>query len=83
MIRFQDIPAGFKPNTKGKLPDEARGKRVVVVLRNGKIAGAESVNGISPPGWAADGGPNKGCRWSHSHPDDPCAPFDIWGYKVL
>lgn len=80
-MKFRDLPAGFKPNTTGRMPPEARGKRVAVVLRSGSVI-TEPVNKDTPPGWAADG--KNGCRWSHtSNPDCPSAAFDIMGYKVL
>lgn len=66
-------PPGFKPNP-GKCPAAARGKRVRVILadgREGKTDGGSQV----PPGWAADG--KGGCRWTIEG-----GPFDIAFYKV-
>lgn len=79
-MKFRDLPAGFKPNVDMRVPNGAKGKRVAVVLRNGRVI-TEPVNKDTPPGWAADG--TGGCRWTHLHPDDPAAQFDIMGYKVL
>lgn len=62
----------MKTNT-GRCPPEARGKRVVVTLRNGSIAGREPVTSVSPPGWAADT-----TRWTLT--DDP---HDVVAYEVL
>lgn len=59
----------------GHCPPEAEGKRVRVLLANGRI-GATDDNAMSPPGWAADG--RGGCRWSLTG-----SPFDIAQYEVL
>lgn len=64
----------MKPNP-GRLPEEARGKRIRARLAHGGI-GACDDNPMSPPGWAADG---KGaCRWSITG-----SPFDIKEYEVI
>ncbi len=62
----------MKPN-KGQCPREAVGKRVIVKLRNGRIAGREQVTSVSPPGWDA-----KTTRWSLTD-----SPFDVIGYEVI
>lgn len=71
-----DLPPGFERNVEGIIPAKARGKRVVVQLRNGSIAGRDPVSPASPAGWAADG--KAGCRWSLKN-----GPFDIIAFKVL
>jgi len=70
-----DLAPGFRPN-RGSCPDEARGKRVIVQLRNGRIAGEKPVRDDLPPGWAADG--KNGCRWSLRD-----NPFDIVGWRLV
>jgi hypothetical protein len=79
-MKFRDLPAGFQPHTTERMPIEAEGRRVAVVLRNGRTI-ADPVNKDTPPGWAADG--RQGCRWTHLAPDNPASQFDIMGYKVL
>ena len=64
----------MRPNA-GYLPLEAEGKRVRVVLANGR-EGATDDNPMSPPGWAADG--KGGCRWSRTG-----QAFDIAQYEVI
>lgn len=64
----------MRPNP-GHPPREATGKRVCVMLANGR-AGACDPNPMSPPGWAADG--QGGCRWSLTG-----HPFDIAEYEVI
>jgi hypothetical protein len=59
----------------GRLPDEAIGKRVRVILAHGG-EGAVDPNPMSPPGWAADG--KGGCRWSRTG-----CRFDIEFYEVI
>ena len=59
----------------GHLPQEAIGKRVRVLLRCGR-PGAEDINPMSPPGWAADG--RGGCRWTLTG-----HPFDIAEFEVV
>lgn len=59
----------------GICPEEARGKRVEVQLRTGKIGKTDGASG-TPHGWAADG--KGGCRWTLSG-----SPFDIVRYRVL
>lgn len=59
----------------GHLPIEAIGKRVNVLLANGR-PGSTDDNPMSPPGWAADG--RGGCRWSRTG-----HPFDIAEYEVI
>lgn len=64
----------MKPNP-GHCPPEAIGKRVRVLLENGRI-GATDDNPMSPPGWAADG--KGGCDWrTRGH------PFAIARYEVI
>ena len=60
------LPAGFRENT-GRMPRRAAGKRVKVVLANGRIAEGD---------WAADG--RAGCRWTITG-----HPFDIAGWKLV
>lgn len=72
---FAGLPVMFKPNP-GKLPHEAKGKRVRVKLANGHTGGFEAVTPVSPVGWAADG--PQGCRWDLSG-----HPFDIAEYEVI
>lgn len=59
----------------GVLPGEARGKRVKVKLRNGRVEGeAPIANGV-PTGWPADGtatGAGPAMRWQHDG-----GPFDV------
>lgn len=38
----------------GKRPPEAKGKRVMVKLRNGNVCGREPVTTVTPAGWAVD-----------------------------
>lgn len=58
----------------GYCPDEAKGKRVKVRLRNGMTAGEKPLTPTSPPGWPADGekaGRGRPMRWSlENHPFD-------------
>lgn len=76
MSDLPPLPPGFEPNTAGTIPAKARGKRVVVQLRNGSICGRDPVHSAAPSGWAADG--KGGCRWSLKN-----GPFDIAAFKVL
>lgn len=65
----------WKPNP-GHCPPEARGKRVIVLLVNGKVCGDEPVSSVTPPGWSAD---DKGaCRWTITG-----FGWDIANYFVL
>ena len=59
----------------GHLPARAIGKRVRVLLANGRI-GSTDDNPMSPPGWAADG--RGGCRWTITG-----SPFDIKNFEVI
>lgn len=59
----------------GRLPPEAEGKRVRVVLAHGAPGRCDD-NPMSPPGWAADG--RNGCRWSLTG-----RPHDIAFYEVI
>ncbi len=64
------------PNAKGRkayCPDDAIGKRIHGVMRNGWVFG---VKPVAPLGWAADG--RHGCRWSKVGND-----FDIMKYEVI
>lgn len=72
MSEIELLP-GMKPNP-GYCPDEAKGKRVRVQLRQGGIV--RDVEGPFPPGWAADG--KNGCRWSKRG-----GAFDIVGFQVI
>lgn len=74
------LPADFKLNT-GSMPRGAKGKRVIVILRNGNTCGVEPVTTVTPPGWAADG--KGGCRWSFLPEHDASSAFDIIGFKIL
>ena len=70
-----DLPKGFKPNT-GRMPRSAAGKRVAVILANGKRPDPDFNGSGYPRGWAADG---KGaCNWTLTG-----HPFDIVGWMVL
>jgi hypothetical protein len=60
----------------GQIPDDARGKRVIVTLRNGRVCGRDPVGAALPNGWAADG--REGCRWSRGN-----SPWDIVAYEVV
>lgn len=64
----------MKPNP-GHLPDDAIGKRVRVILTNGR-PGDEDGRSDTPPGWSADG--KGGCSWAITGHD-----FDIAFYEVL
>lgn len=65
-------PPGMTRNT-GRQPDATKGKRVVVLLANGRTAGEQPVTATSPLGWAADT-----ARWSLK--GEPC---DIAAWRVL
>lgn len=72
----------MKPNP-GRLPEEAVGKRVRVVLEKDRKTMTEPVyadalNPMCAPGWAADG--RGGCRWSRSKRP---GPYDIAFYEVI
>lgn len=71
-----DLAPGMRPNL-GHCPDEARGKRVIVQLANGRICGTEPVTTVTPLGWSADG--KGGCRWSLTRGG---FPFDIAGWRL-
>lgn len=58
---------GFKPN-RGYCPEEAKGKRVGLILANGQE--------VTAPGWPADG--KFGCRWTLTGD-----AHDIREYRVL
>lgn len=65
----------------GHLPEEAKGKRVRVVLVKDMVTMREPTyddhwNPMSKPGWAADG--KGGCRWTLTN-----HPFDIAFYEVI
>lgn len=62
------------PN-RGYLPDEARGKRVRVILANGMVPNCDATSATTPPGWAADG--REGVRWSRTE-----APHDIDQWEI-
>ena len=77
-LRFHQVEPttpGMKMN-HGYIPAEARGKRVIVELRSGRVCGREQVSPTAPLGWAADG--KDGCRWSLTGDD-----WDIVGYEVI
>ena len=57
----------------GRCPTRAKGKRVVVKLRNGIVSGEEPVANGCPAGWPADTS-----RWSLEND-----PFDIVHYRIL
>jgi len=65
-MKAVELPPGFKPNP-GHCPEEARGKRVRVILNDGEEAKTS---------WPADG--KGGCRWAR----EPRYPFAIAGYRV-
>jgi hypothetical protein len=44
----------WRPNEREVCPPEAKGKRVKVRLRCGRIDGDKSINGTAKPGWRAD-----------------------------
>jgi hypothetical protein len=79
MTEEQALAAGFKRND-GSCPEEAKGKRVEVILRNGKIVGPEPIAQAVPGGWPADG--RGACRWSRQGPNR-CKDFDILFYRVI
>jgi len=56
----------FRPNP-GHCPRDAQGKRIRVILANGRPAKGD---------WAADG--KTGCRWTKTG-----SPFDIAEYEVV
>ncbi len=62
----------MKPNP-GHIPHEARGRRVIVTLRNGSVCGRVPVSAAAPRGWAADQ-----ARWTLTE-----QPHDILAYEVL
>lgn len=68
-----ECPPGYKPNP-GYLPKDAKGKRVRVVLMNGRQPA--DVSPAMPPGWAAD--EKSGCRWTKTGDE-----WDIAWYIVL
>jgi len=57
----------------GYLPHDAAGRRVRVILANGKEGRSDPAG---PPGWAADG--KGGCCWARRGFD-----FDIREYEVI
>lgn len=70
----------MKPNP-GHCPEEARGRRVRVVLEKDRATMEQPKydshwNPMSKPGWAADG--KGGCRWSRTR-----SPFDIAFFEVI
>lgn len=64
----------MKPNP-GRCPPEAAGKRVYVLLRNGRD-NREPVSATAFLGWAADG--RNGCSWRQTG-----SPADIMEYEVI
>lgn len=65
----------WKPNLGGRCPDAARGERVKVRLRNGRVDGAEVLAQGTPAGWRSDETcPGKGppTRWTLEG-----GPFDV------
>jgi hypothetical protein len=65
----------WKPNLGGRCPDEARGKRVKVRLRNGRVDGDKPVSSDSRAGWPADssvGAKGPPTRWTLEG-----GPFDV------
>jgi hypothetical protein len=67
---------GFKPNP-GTCPEEAKGKRVLVELADGRQPRYADVDDpMAPPGWPADG--KTGCCWRKRG-----LPFDIAFYKLI
>lgn len=71
---MSEPPPGFRLNT-GVCPEEAKGKRVRVILANGNEPHYDD-SPTSSPGWAADG--KGGCRWTKRG-----LPFDIAFYLIL
>lgn len=70
-----DPPPGWRPNERGVCPPEARGKRVKVLLRCGRIDGVKPVTATSKAGWPADrdaaGRSGPPMRWTlEGHPSD-------------
>lgn len=63
----------------GYCPADAKGKRVVVHLRNGQIHGEKAASPAAPPGWTADG--RGACNWGFS--TGASAQFDIMHYRVI
>jgi hypothetical protein len=58
----------------GRMPADAKGKRISGVLRCGRRFGFEEVNAGQQPGWAADS-----TRWSI----DPPHPGDIVEWEIV
>lgn len=63
----------MRPNTLGRCPPEAIGRRVRVRLGNGKVYGGQPVSPTAPLGWAADS-----CRWEITG-----HPFDIIAWELI
>jgi hypothetical protein len=59
---------------QGKMPADAKGKRIRGKLRNGRRFGFEEVNAGQQPGWPADS-----TRWSI----EPAHPFDIVEWELI
>lgn len=65
----------------GYCPDDARGRRVLVRLRNGTEHGGQQVTVVSKLGWAADG--RDACNWALDPPGVRSREFNIAHYKVI
>ncbi len=57
---------------KGRCPDAARGKRVIVKLRNGRVCGVDPVGNALPTGWAS-----QTTRWTLTD-----SPFDVIEWEI-
>jgi len=44
----------WRPNERGVCPPEAKGRRVKVKLRCGRVDGDKAVSAATKPGWRAD-----------------------------
>lgn len=63
----------------GYCPEDAKGKRVAVILANGKKHGETPAATAVPAGWAVDRGKGQpGVRWSRTGD-----PYDVDFYRVL
>lgn len=66
------LRAGFRRN-KGEKPPRSKGKRVVVSLMSGELAGDTPVSSTSPTGWAVESTKFELTGWW----------FDVDQYRLL
>lgn len=72
-------PRGWKANELGVCPGLAKGKRVIVKLRNGTEHGREPVSKESKAGWPADESAGRGpVDWRLTG-----SPFDVVAWDFL